>query len=58
MTHGLSFLPQCDLIVTLNDGKIAEIGTYDELMGNNGAFAEFVRTYATGEDENEEGDPG
>ena len=57
VTHGLSFLPQCDLIVVLDNGHISEMGTYTELVDNNGAFSEFIRTYAAPE-ENEEGDPG
>ena len=58
VTHGLSYLPQCDVIVTMEDGKICEIGAYTELIDNNGAFAEFVRTYASMEDSDEEGDAG
>jgi len=38
------------------DGKITEVGSYTELIDNNGAFAEFLRTYSNVE-ENEEGDP-
>ena len=38
------------------DGKITEVGSYTELIDNNGAFAEFLRTYSNLE-ENEEGDP-
>ena len=56
VTHGLGFLPQCDRIVVMDDGKITESGAYSELMDNNGAFAEFIRHYSTMED-NEEGDP-
>ena len=41
----------------MDDGRITEVGTYTELMDNNGAFAEFIRHYSTME-ENEEGDPG
>ena len=55
MTHGLSFLPQCDLIVVMNEGRITEVGSYSELIDNNGHFAEFIRTYAA-TDENEEDD--
>ena len=40
----------------MNDGKITEVGSYTELIDNNGAFAEFLRTY-TNVEENEEGDP-
>ena len=58
VTHGLGYLPQCDIIVTLENGRISEIGAYAELIDNNGAFAEFIRTYASTEDSDEEGDPG
>ena len=37
----------------MKDGAIREVGTYAELIGNNGAFAEFMRTYASVEDNNE-----
>ena len=32
------------------------MGAYAELIDNNGAFAEFVHTYAAMEDSDEEGD--
>lgn len=57
MTHGITYLPQCDLIVVMVDGKISETGSYATLVENNGAFAEFLRTYAAAEKEEEE-DPG
>ena len=56
VTHGLAFLPQCDLIVVLNSGQISEVGTYTELIEKNGAFFDFIRTYAAPEEN--EGDPG
>ena len=56
VTHGLGFLPQCDRIVVMDDGKITEVGTYPELMDNKGAFAELIRHFNTVE-ENEEDDP-
>ena len=56
VTHGIGFLPQCDHVVVMVDGKITEVGSYTELIDNNGAFAEFLRTYSNVE-ENEEGDP-
>ena len=38
----------------MENGKISEIGAYAELIDNNGAFAEFVRTYTSVEDSDEE----
>ena len=49
-------MPQCDVIITMKNGVIREVGTYPELIDNNGAFAEFVRTYASMEDSDEEGE--
>lgn len=49
VTHNLLYLPQCDRIVVVDDGRITEVGSYVELMDNNGAFAEFLRTYNTSE---------
>ena len=51
MTHGISFLPQVDQIVVLVDGRISEIGSYQELLHKNGAFAVFLKNYLTQEDE-------
>lgn len=56
VTHGLSFLPQCDQVIVLSNGRISEMGTYDQLLQNNGAFAEFLRTYTEHEDKNGEDD--
>ena len=42
------------MIVTIKEGTICEIGTYAKLKDNNGAFAEFVRTYASVEGSGEE----
>ena len=58
VTHGLSYLPQCDVIVTIENGRISEMGAYAELIDNSGAFAEFVRTYASMEDSDKEGEAG
>ncbi|XP_054880485.1 multidrug resistance-associated protein 1 isoform X2 [Poeciliopsis prolifica] len=55
VTHGLSFLPQTDLILVMVDGEITEVGSYQQLLVQEGAFAEFLRTYAT-VDQNEDGD--
>ena len=57
VTHGIGFLSQCDVIVVMADGQITEVGSYNELLENNGAFAQFLQTYQ-GVDEKEEEDPG
>lgn len=45
VTHGLTYLPRCDRVVVMSDGCVSEVGTYNELLDRNGAFAEFVRKY-------------
>ncbi|XP_020670742.3 ATP-binding cassette sub-family C member 3 isoform X1 [Pogona vitticeps] len=50
VTHGINFLPQVDHIVVLVDGKISEMGSYQELLQQNGSFADFLRNYAPDED--------
>ncbi|XP_048588131.1 multidrug resistance-associated protein 1 [Nematostella vectensis] len=54
VTHGISFLPQVDQIVVLQNGRISEIGTYAELQANQGAFAEFLKMYAAEHKDKEE----
>lgn len=53
VTHGLSFLPQADLILVMEDGQIREAGSYTELLGRNAAFAEFLRSHTNTEQEEE-----
>ncbi|KAJ6660365.1 hypothetical protein lerEdw1_017788 [Lerista edwardsae] len=50
VTHGIHFLPQVDSIIVLVDGNISEMGSYQELLKQNRAFAEFLRNYAPDED--------
>lgn len=46
VTHGLSYLPQVDLILVMVDGEVTETGSYQQLLDKDGSFAEFLRTYA------------
>ncbi|MEQ2232012.1 Canalicular multispecific organic anion transporter 2 [Ilyodon furcidens] len=46
VTHGISFLPQVDNIVVMVEGRVSEMGSYQELLKQNGAFAEFLRNYS------------
>ncbi|XME01781.1 ATP-binding cassette domain-containing protein [Lachnospiraceae bacterium C1.1] len=43
IAHRLSTIKNCDRIVVLDKGKIAEDGTFDELMKNGGFFKELVK---------------
>ncbi|ULT79399.1 hypothetical protein L5515_016086 [Caenorhabditis briggsae] len=45
VTHGLTYLKHCDKVIVLKDGTISEMGTYQELMNSNGAFAEFLEEF-------------
>ncbi|KAJ8786685.1 hypothetical protein J1605_006174 [Eschrichtius robustus] len=58
VTHGISYLPQVDVIIVMSGGKISEMGSYQELLARDGAFAEFLRTYASAEQEQGEPDDG
>ncbi|CAH1707315.1 unnamed protein product [Chironomus riparius] len=42
VTHGITYLPECDGIFVLKDGEVSEHGTYKELLEKKGAFAEFL----------------
>ena len=43
VAHRLSTIKQCDDIIVLDNGKIAEQGSYDELIAKNGQFYELVK---------------
>ena len=42
IAHRLSTIRHCDRILVLDEGKIREDGTYEELIEKNGLFAELV----------------
>lgn len=42
VTHGITYLPHCDQIIVLKDGRVSEIGTYQFLLDKKGAFSEFL----------------
>ena len=45
MTHGITFLPQVDIIAVVRNGTISEVGKYEELMAKDGDFAHFIHNY-------------
>ncbi|XP_062567586.1 multidrug resistance-associated protein 1-like [Saccostrea cucullata] len=56
VTHAISFLPNVDKIINIVNGEVSEVGNYNELMEQNGAFAEFVRNHALEESTSDEGE--
>uniref|UniRef100_A0A8B9IBK8 ABC-type glutathione-S-conjugate transporter n=1 Tax=Anser brachyrhynchus TaxID=132585 RepID=A0A8B9IBK8_9AVES len=58
VTHTIGILHQVDNIVVLVDGMISEIGSYQELLQRNGAFAEFLHSHITAEENACSGFPG
>ncbi|KAJ6630974.1 ABC transporter, partial [Mycena sp. CBHHK59/15] len=56
VTHALHILPYVDYIITIADGRIAERGTYAELVQNNGEFSKFVAEFGTKEQSKDETD--
>ena len=57
VTHALHFLDRCDYIYTLRNGRVAEQGTYGELVERQGEFARLVKEFggkAEKEEEEEE----
>lgn len=46
-------MPIVDEIIMIDDGKIVEIGTYEKLKMNNGAFSQFINSSDLNKDEPE-----
>ncbi|KAJ0033820.1 hypothetical protein NQD34_000927 [Periophthalmus magnuspinnatus] len=45
VTHGASLLPQCDVVLVLEEGHISESGSFSQLMERQGAFAKFIQMF-------------
>jgi len=60
IAHRLSTIQSCDRVLLLRNGKIAEDGTYDELIERRGFFAELVERQRldTGEQKADSGGAG
>jgi len=62
VTHALHFLPSVDYIYTVVNGRVAESGTYAQLLENQGEFARLVTQFGAqqaeekGDDEEREED--
>ncbi len=51
IAHRLSTIRHCDRILVIDGGKIAEDGTYEELITKNGIFAELVERQRLGSED-------
>ncbi|MDA4783559.1 hypothetical protein NY470_17085, partial [Enterobacter hormaechei] len=45
VTHAIHFLPHVDNVILLEDGRVAETGTYAELKAQGGAFTRLVKEF-------------
>lgn len=50
IAHRLSTVRRADRIVVLREGRVVEIGTWNELAAANGSFAELLRRGFDGAD--------
>ena len=41
IAHRLSTIKDCDKIIVLDEGKVAEVGTHEQLLNNNGMYAQL-----------------
>ncbi|WP_082420432.1 ABC transporter ATP-binding protein [Paenibacillus sp. A3] len=56
IAHRLSTVRQADRIIVLDQGRIAESGTHDELLRHNGVYSKlYVQQFAAAEDEDTAG---
>ncbi|BEI91781.1 uncharacterized protein CcaverHIS019_0406010 [Cutaneotrichosporon cavernicola] len=57
VTHALHFLPHVDNIIMLDNGRVCETGTYQELKDADGPFSRLVREFGSEDvEEKEAGD--
>ncbi|XP_055636687.1 multidrug resistance-associated protein 1-like isoform X2 [Toxorhynchites rutilus septentrionalis] len=54
VTHGISFLPHVGEILVIKDGEISESGSYQQLLDQKGAFAEFLTQHIQNLDDEDE----
>uniref|UniRef100_A0A8D0BBT5 ABC-type glutathione-S-conjugate transporter n=1 Tax=Salvator merianae TaxID=96440 RepID=A0A8D0BBT5_SALMN len=55
VTSAVQFLPQMDNIIVIVNGVISEMGTFQELLQRQGAFADFLKSHSADRAEEKEG---
>ncbi|XP_015279767.1 PREDICTED: multidrug resistance-associated protein 1-like [Gekko japonicus] len=53
VTHNLTLLPQTDIVMVMEDGRILEMGSYKELLSKRANFSELVLTFGGGKENKE-----
>ncbi|RIB24070.1 P-loop containing nucleoside triphosphate hydrolase protein [Gigaspora rosea] len=56
VTHHLHYLPKVDYVIYMEDGKIAEQGTYENLMKDGKTFSKLIAEYGADNDDEIEND--
>ncbi|KAG1678456.1 Multidrug resistance-associated protein 1 [Nymphon striatum] len=56
VTHGLTYLPECDYVYMMKEGQIIESGSYSSMMESGKAFSELVAQYSVGQEKEREVD--
>jgi ATP-binding cassette subfamily C (CFTR/MRP) protein 1 len=56
VTNALQYLPKADRVVVLEGGKVAEVGTYDELMSKGLNFASLMAAHGIDDGEGDDDD--
>ncbi|KAM7127618.1 multidrug resistance-associated protein 1-like isoform 4-T4 [Ciconia maguari] len=46
VTHNLTLLPHADLIIAMEEGRISQMGTYQELISKRANFAELIQVFS------------
>ncbi|XP_054685302.1 multidrug resistance-associated protein 1-like isoform X2 [Grus americana] len=47
VTNNLTLLPHTDLIIVMEEGRISQMGTYQELISKRANFAELIQVFST-----------
>ncbi|NXB08516.1 MRP1 protein, partial [Cnemophilus loriae] len=47
VTHNLTLLPHADLIIVMEEGRISQMGTYQELISRGANFAGLVQVFSS-----------